>query len=399
MYSSRSPLVKAAEMSTERSSRSSAAAIAKVVCIIAGRSVDACGNASALSSSTPTGLQSDADIHWLADMGATSHMTLHYAWMHNYMLYVVNIHQADNTVVQSAGIGSVVLNPVVNGSDARPVELTRVLHVPQLCNNLLSCIYLTKRKGIIMEVDASKICFKHNGTTLFTTTVTPHHTGIVDASTELNPESAHAALTLPMDINLWHCCCTHYSHATITKLIKGDLVVRLVISSKSQPDPICEACLAGKMTSGPFPSSDSISELPLELVHSDLHGPLPVATAEGYHYWMTFIDDCTNLQAVMYLRHKSNTFEVFKTFKVYAENQLNAKIKAVQDDKAGEYMSAAFHKFMDQCGIARRHSTRNRPQQNGVAERCDGWGTFAASDDLVILSYLARDLYLLVLFP
>ncbi len=58
-------------------------------------------------------------------------------------------------------------------------------------------------------------------------------------------------------------------------------------------------------------------------------------------------------------------------FKAYAENQLNAKIKAVQDDKAGEYMSAAFHKFMDQCGIARRHSTRNRPQQNGVAERAN----------------------------
>ncbi len=29
------------------------------------------------------------------------------------------------------------------------------------------------------------------------------------------------------------------------------------------------------------------------------------------------------------------------------------------------------HKFMDQCGIARRHSTRNRPQQNGVAERAN----------------------------
>ncbi len=40
--------------------------------------------------------------------------------MRNYTPYVVDIHLADNTVVQSAGIGSVVLNPVVNGSDARP---------------------------------------------------------------------------------------------------------------------------------------------------------------------------------------------------------------------------------------------------------------------------------------
>ncbi len=238
-------------------------------------------------------------------------------------------------------LNSVVLNPVINESDARPVELTRVLHVPQLCNNLLSCLYLTKQKGIIMEVDASKIRFKHDGTTLFTATVTPHHTGIVDA-TELNPESAHAASTLPMDINLWHRRCAHHSDATITKLIQGDLVIGLVASSKSQPNPICEACLAGKMISGTFPSSDSISEHPLELVHSDLHGPLPVATAEGYRYWMTFIDDCTKLQAVMYLRRKSDAFEAFKTFKAYAENQLNAKIKAVQDDKAGEIHVSCF---------------------------------------------------------
>ncbi len=96
----------------------------------------------------------------LQTTGATSHMIPQYAWMRNYTPYVVDIHLADNTVVQSAGIGSVVLNPVVNGSDARPVELTKVLHVPQLRNNLLSCLYLTKRKGIIMEVDASKIRFK-----------------------------------------------------------------------------------------------------------------------------------------------------------------------------------------------------------------------------------------------
>ena len=99
--------------------------------------------------------------------------------------------------------------------------------------------------------------------------------------------------------------------------------------------------------------------------------PLPVPSPEGYCYWITFIDDCTKLQAVLFLKRKSDAFEAFKTFKAYAENQLNGKIKAIQDDKAGEYMSAAFIKFTDQCGIARRHSTRNRPQQNGVAERAN----------------------------
>ena len=60
------------------------------------------------------------------------------------------------------------------------------------------------------------------------------------------------------------------------------------------------------MHSNPFPSSPSRTTQPLELVHSDLHGPLQVATREGYRYWMTFIDDATSHCAAMQLKQKSD---------------------------------------------------------------------------------------------
>ena len=41
----------------------------------------------------------------------------------------------------------------------------------------------------------------------------------------------------------------------------------------------------------------------------------------------------------------------------------------MHDDSGGEYMSKAFQEFCDEQGIARQHTVRNRPQQNGVAER------------------------------
>jgi hypothetical protein len=78
-------------------------------------------------------------------------------------------------------------------------------------------------------------------------------------------------------------------------MIKDGLVTGLHLDSKEQPDPICEPCLAGKMTANPFPSSTNQSYAPLELIHTDLHGPLPVMTAEGYRYWVTFIDACTKV--------------------------------------------------------------------------------------------------------
>ncbi len=59
------------------------------------------------------------------------------------------------------------------------------------------------------------------------------------------------------------------------------------------------------MRSNPFPSSSSRSTKPLELIHSDLHGPLPVPTWEGYCYWITFIDDATSYRGGMKLKRKA----------------------------------------------------------------------------------------------
>ncbi|EGO03130.1 hypothetical protein SERLA73DRAFT_131633, partial [Serpula lacrymans var. lacrymans S7.3] len=61
-------------------------------------------------------------------------MTPHRHWVHHYTPYCVPIKLADHTVVYSAGVGTVVLNPVMNGKVARAVEFSRVLHVPDLRN-------------------------------------------------------------------------------------------------------------------------------------------------------------------------------------------------------------------------------------------------------------------------
>jgi len=88
----------------------------------------------------------------------------------------------------------------------------------------------------------------------------------------------------------------------------------MTFGSSTKLDIVCKPCLTGKMHSNAFPSSSSCATQPLELVHSDLHGPLPVAMREGYRYWMTFIDDATSHHAAMQLKCKSDAFEAFKTY-------------------------------------------------------------------------------------
>lgn len=133
--------------------------------------------------------------------------------------------------------------------------------------------------------------------------------------------------------------------------------------------PVCSACLDGKLTRTPFPSTATRRTLPLELVHSDLHGPISTPTPNGYRYWITFIDDATRLRQVYLLNLKSQAFDAFKLFKAWAENQTGRSIKALRDDKGGEYMSNAFEDFLKEHGIERQHTTCATPQQNGVAER------------------------------
>ena len=274
-------------------------------------------------------IQPQADFDWIVDSGATCHMTPHQNWVHNYTPHHTPVRLADNSIIYSAGIGTVIFHPVVNGKKVRPLEFHRVLHVPLLQNNLLSCIYLTRNKGYNIHIDQKAMHFWLNGKELFSAKINSNNSAHLDGCTALVLESAHHSSTLPLDLNLWHRRFAHHNYADVKKMVNNKLVTGLNLNSSAKPDPICEPCLAGKMHSNPFPSSNSHASKPLELIHTDIHGPLPVAAIGGYHYWITFIDDCTSFKAAMALKKKSDAFNAFKTFKAYAENALNAKIKAL----------------------------------------------------------------------
>ena len=56
--------------------------------------------------------------------------------------------------------------------------------------------------------------------------------------------------------------------------------------------PICEPCLAGKATRKPFGKGKRI-DYPLQLIHSDIYGPMNVRARHGASYFIAFIDDFT----------------------------------------------------------------------------------------------------------
>ena len=76
-----------------------------------------------------------------------------------------------------------------------------------------------------------------------------------------------------------------------------------------------------------------------------------VASHSGLKYWVTFIDDSGRFRVVYLMKKKSETFSYFKKFKAWAENQTGCTIKALREDKGGEYMSREFDDFCAEHGI------------------------------------------------
>ena len=74
--------------------------------------------------------------------------------------------------------------------------------------------------------------------------------------------------------------------------------------------------------------SEKASDL-LELIHTDVCGPMSSIARGGFQYFITFTDDLSRYGYVYLMKHKSETFENFKEFQSEVENQCGKKIKAL----------------------------------------------------------------------
>ena len=80
----------------------------------------------------------------------------------------------------------------------------------------------------------------------------------------------------------------------------------------------------------------------LEIIHTDVCGPMSVEDRGGYRYFLTFADDLSRYGYIYLMKHKSEAFEMFREFQSEVENHRNKKIKFLRSDRGGEYLSYEF---------------------------------------------------------
>ena len=98
---------------------------------------------------------------------------------------------------------------------------------------------------------------------------------------------------------------------------------------------LCHPCCIAKAHRLPYTPSITQHSMPLSLIHSDLWGPSPLVSRNGYSYYVTFIDHFSRFTWLYLLKSKGEVLSVFKSFKAMVENLLSCKIKILQSDWGG----------------------------------------------------------------
>lgn len=174
-----------------------------------------------------------------------------------------------------------------------------------------------------------------------------------------NEFACSAIVTENRDFVLWHRRLAHTNFATLKTLL----------NIKVENDMKCVVCAEGKLSRKPFNETGTRAIKLLQVIHTDVCGPMTVRSFGNFRYFVTFIDDYSRKVFVYPMKTKGEVFSKFLEFKARVENETEAKIKVVRSDNGTEYDNNNFREFFIKHGIKYERSVPYSPQQNGLAER------------------------------
>ncbi|WIA41017.1 hypothetical protein OEZ86_004655 [Tetradesmus obliquus] len=131
----------------------------------------------------------------------------------------------------------------------------------------------------------------------------------------------------------------------------------------------CDPCTLGKQKRLPFTGTFSgrTSKL-LELVHTDICGPITPISVGGSNYFISFIDDYSGYAEVKLLDSKQALAPLIEEVLTRWMMRTGYAIVRVRSDGGMEYLSHATKRFYKANGITQERSMPYAQQQNGVAE-------------------------------
>ena len=303
---------------------------------------------------------------WVVDSGATRHTVADRKFFRELRESDIKfVNLADGKQADVRGEGPCMVESVDEQGRRREMNISFALFVPSLSMNLLSVPALVQKQATvvfdaagcrILRGDAT-IAVAHLKNGLYQ--IKQPEDVVMVAGGHHNKDCQH----------VWHRRFGHRDPKAIDHSQKAELVDGLVIR-KCNVDESCDCCLKGKTPRTPFPAESlSKSKAPMDLVHTDVCGPVEMVSVSGYRYFMTMIDDHSRYCVVYFLKEKSEVPTKIEEYVAHVKTLFGRKPKAIRSDQGGEYSSKQLRSFYKREGISVQYTAGYSPQQNGIAER------------------------------
>lgn len=301
---------------------------------------------------------------WYVDSGASAHMTANREWVKhaNFTPCLSEITVANNMKVPVLCSGDVQISTDRNYD----IIVENVLCVPTLTTNLLSVSELIKN-GNKVVFEANQCYIRNKKNELVATAASTN--GVY----KLNIKVADCMLAAPAvaSAELWHRRLAHINSNDLNKMKNGIVDGLFYPDTSDMTKAKCVTCCEGKQMRLPFPHVGQRSTETLQVIHSDVCGPMETKSIAGAQYFVLFIDDYSRMTFIYFHKYKSEIFSIFKNFKAMVENQQNKKIKVLRTDNGGEFCNKEMENYLLKEGIIHQKTNAYTPEQNGVCERAN----------------------------
>ncbi|KAH1107625.1 hypothetical protein J1N35_011393 [Gossypium stocksii] len=285
--------------------------------------------------------QSKGPKGWLLDSGCTNHMSPNatiFKTLDRSCKAKVKI--GNGQFIKAKGKGDVLICTSTGDK-----VITNVLLVPEIDRNLLSIAQLLEKGySVVFKGHECQIA-DPNRSSLITVTMT-------DKCFKVNwsSDSYLACVASAEESKLWHQRLSDANFRSMARMVSKEMVENFTKSV--QNEDVCEVCQMGKQSRLPFPVNTTWrASNKLELVYTDVCGPMKTESLNGSRYFILFIDDSTRYSWIFFLKHKSEVAQVFLKFKVVAEIETGCKLKTIRSDNGAEYTSAQFQALCSDAGI------------------------------------------------
>lgn len=173
--------------------------------------------------------------------------------------------------------------------------------------------------------------------------------------------------------NLYLVCVKLRGSVNLAKACTKQLLHQRMGHSSHFPstDPVCDVCVRSKMTSADFkptPEAKKPKRI-LEVVSSDVCGPISPPTHDDFRYYVAFTDHFTRFTHVYLIKTKDEVYDKFLEYEALVKSQFSTRISHFRCDNGGEYSSNRLIEYSKKQGIQLDYTVARNPEQNGVSER------------------------------